>query len=585
MGGFLELFSVSNIVVPVMILLVVAALFAVVRIVARNYIKVAPNEVLVIYGRKYRGPEGEGVQGYKLVTGGAAFVIPLLEHYHILPTSAFQVKFSVKNVPSEQGVRVTVNAVATLKIGSEHTLLNEAVKRFLDEDLAGVQRFAQEVLEGGLRGVVATMTVEQLVKNRTDFGSKVQETVSGDLLRLGLVVDNFLIQDISDEEGYIDALGRTQTAEIKRNASIGEAEAKRDEDIRVAQAQQEADQKSSTARQAGETAKADADRNISNAERERDTQRAQNDAVVAAERAKIAIAAQIAEAQKDKELRVAKVAADEAEVEARTKLQEKEKTRRDAELQATIIVQANREKEAMIVRAEGDKQSTIVKAEGDKTAVELGANAARARMEQEAVGRKASAEAKQTELVAEAKGEQAKLEAEAAGIKAKLTAEAEGIQAKLEAEAEGIRKKAEAYRELDEAGKLLVVLEDLPEIIRAVGSAIHEAGMGTIAPVAQAMGTGMSGIEEVRIVDLGGGSGNGQSGQDALSRYVGGIPKTTFDLIQQMKALGLDTLLIQLGEKFGLDLNEMLDQFSAMTEKRNDDEVTITPVDGDPDDA
>ena len=67
--------------------------------------------------------------------------------------------------------------------------------------------FAQEVLEGGLRGVVATMTVEQLVKNRADFGSKVQETVTGDLLRLGLVVDNFLIQDISDEEGYIDALG------------------------------------------------------------------------------------------------------------------------------------------------------------------------------------------------------------------------------------------------------------------------------------------------------------------------------------------------------------------------------------------
>ena len=111
MDGLLELFSVSNIIVPIMVLLMVAALFAVVRIVSRNYIKVAPNEVLVIYGRKYQSPEGEGVQGYKLVTGGAAFVIPLLEHYHILPTSAFQVKFSVKNVPSEQGVRVTVNAV------------------------------------------------------------------------------------------------------------------------------------------------------------------------------------------------------------------------------------------------------------------------------------------------------------------------------------------------------------------------------------------------------------------------------------------------------------------------------------------
>ncbi len=349
MGSLAELFSLSNFIVPVMVLLIVVALFAIVRIVSRNYIKVAPNEVLVIYGRKYATPDGEAKQGYKLVTGGATFVIPLLEQFHVLSTSAFQVKFSVNRVPSEQGVRVTVNAVASLKIGSDHTMLNEAVKRFLDQDIHGIQQFALEVLEGGLRGVVATMTVEQLVKNRTDFGARVQETVTGDLQKLGLIVDNFLIQDISDEEGYIDALGRRQTSEVKRDAAIGEADAKRDEDIRVAQAQKEADEKSSAARQAGETAKANATRQISNATRERDTKVAENDAFVAAERAKITISAEIAAAEKDKQLKVARVAADEAEIEARTKLQEKEQKRRDAELQATIIVQANREKEASVV--------------------------------------------------------------------------------------------------------------------------------------------------------------------------------------------------------------------------------------------
>lgn len=591
MDQFFQWLTVGNIIAPVMVFLMVAALFAVVKIVSRNYIKVAPNEVLVIYGRRYKTPDGKGMQGYRLVTGGAAFVIPLLEKCHILPTSAFQVKFSVTKVPSEQGVRVTVNAVATLKVGSDHEMLNEAVKRFLDENLAGIQRFAQEVLEGGLRGVVATMTVEQLVKNRTEFGAKVQETVTGDLQKLGLIVDNFLIQDISDEEGYIDALGRRQTAEVKRDAAIGEADAKRDENIRVAQAQKEADQKSSEARQAGEIAKAEAEKQISNAERERDTIKAQNEAAIAAERAKIAIAAEIAQAEKEKQLKVARVSAEEAEVEAQTKLEEKEQKRRDAELQATLIVQANREKEAAIVQAEGVKQSTIIKAEGDKQAIELGASAARTKREQEAEaaklaaereadGRKASAAAHQAELEAEARGDQARREAEAAGIKAKLMAEAEGIKAKLEAEAEGVRKKAEAYRQLDQSGKLLLILEHLPEVLHAMGEAVHQAGLGTVAPMAQAIGTGLSGIEEIRIVDLGGHgvSANGEAVPDALTRFVNNIPKTTFDILQQARALGLEPLIGQIAEKYGLDLDSILGEISKPSHPQTTPDVAITPV-------
>lgn len=594
MPNFLSQLTFPVIVVGGM-LLVLIALFAVLRILARNWIKVAPNEVLVIYGRRYRMPDGSR-KGFKLVTGGAAFCIPLMEKFEVLPLDAFQTKFSVRSVPSEQGVRVTVTAVASLKIGREIEMLEAAVSRFLDKTLDEIKVFAQEVLEGGLRGVVAIMTVEELVKERTAFGARVQEQVTGDLNKLGLILDNFLIQDISDEHGYIDALGRTQTAVVKRDAAIGEANAKRDEEIRVAEAQREADENASSARRVGETAKADADKQISNAQQIRDVRIAENNALVKAMQARIEIAAQIAAAEEDKKLRVTKVAAEEAEVEARTELQKKEMKRRDAELEATIIVQANREKESTIIRAnaereavvitaEGTKQAAILKAEGEREAKELSAQAERVKMEQEAeggraaaeqeaLGRKAQASAHQSEMEAEGLGNQAKLraeaegrkaqavahqaelEAEAKGTQAKLEAEAKGILAKLEAEAEGIRQKAQAYTQLDQSAKLLLIIENAPELIARLGEAIRVAGEGTIAPIGQAIGTGLSSVEEIRIVDLGG--GNGQGG-DPLSRFMNAIPKSVFNLAQQAHGTGVQDVVRQLAQKAGIDLSSLLE--------------------------
>ncbi len=205
------------------------------------------------------------------------------------------------------------------------------------------------------------------------------------------------------------------------------------------------------------------------------------------------------------------------------------------------------------------------------------AEAGKVAAEREAEGRKAVAQARQMELVAEAKGEQAQLEAEAAGVRAKLTAEAEGIQAKLEAEAEGVRKKAEAYRQLDQAGKLLLILEHLPEILRATGDAVHQAGLGTVAPMAQAIGTGMSGIEEVRIVDLGGGA-QAQDGKDALSRFMGGIPKTTFELLQQIRGLGLESVFAQLSEKLGVDLTTILRDIATPTSADTAPDVEVAAM-------
>jgi flotillin len=560
-------------IVPVMILLVILALFAIARIMARNYIKVPPNRVLVLYGRRYKWPDGT-VRGFKLITGGAAFRIPLLEQWEMLPTDAFQVKFQVTNVPSKEGVRVTVAAVASLKIGTEISMLEAAVNRFLSrKNLAEIEQFAQEIMEGGLRGVVATLTVEQLVQERVQFGNRVQEGVSDDLQKLGLIIDNFLIQDVSDEGGYIDALGKKRTAEVQRDAEIGKAAAKRDEQIRVADALREADQKASAARQAGETAKAFAEQEISNAQRERDVIQAQNKALVSAQEAKILIAAEIAKQEKQKELNIAKVEAEKAEIEARINLQEKESERKDAELQASLIVQAEREREATVIRADAEKSAVTIRSEGNRQAAQQNADAEIIKAEREAQARKAQAAAAQSEMEAQAKGQQAQLEAAAAGEKAKLLAEAEGekarllaeaegIKAKLLAEAEGVKEKAEAYRLLDEAGKFLLILQAMPEIIQKLGEAVREAGEGTLVPMAQAIGTGLSGIEEVRIIDM---AGNGTDGKanDALSRFTAVAPNAIFNLIQKSSALGLLPILQQLAQKAGIDLKTILPEMSA----------------------
>lgn len=556
-----EFVSFGTVITPIMILLVIVALVAVVRILARNYIKVAPNAVLTIYGRKYKGD-----RGFKLVTGGAAFCIPLLEKYEMMKLDAFKIDITVRNVPSEQGVPVDVSAVAVLKIGREDEMLEAAVSRFLGQTQQELQVIVQGQMEGALRGVVATMSVESLIKDRTTFGNRVQEQITGDLEKLGIRMDSLVIQEITDNQGYIEALGKKQTAMVKRDASIAEAEARRDEDILVAEALRQADEKSSEARKSGEIAKAKAEESISNAQRERDVIQAQNQAKVDAERAKIEVASAISRAQEDRNLRIAQVSAEEAETEARTKLQEKEKERKDAELEATIIVQAHREKEAMLIKADADKEASVKRAEGEKTAEQLRAEAARFRIEQEAEAAQLKAEregqGQNLRMSAEAKGRmesakarEAELKAEAEGFRAKGEAEAASRLALFKAEAEGILEKANAYTKLDENGRLLIILEHAPQIIRALGEGIKVAGEGTVVPMSQAIGTGIAGIEEIRLIDMGGG-GNGKEG--VVRQFVDTVPETIFSLIEKSRALGLENALRTALKSSGLDLDQFL---------------------------
>jgi flotillin len=381
--------------------------------------------------------------------------------------------------------------------------------------------------------------------------------------KLGLVIDLLNIKDIADKNNYIEALGRKQTADIIRNATIGEAEAKRDSDIKAAEA-----------RKLGAVATTKSEQEISNAERERDKIRAENLAQVEAAKARVPLVSQAAAAEEQRALNIAKVEAERAKVEAEINLQDAVRRRKEAELNATTIVEATKEKEASVIVAEGKKLARIIEATADQDAAVLEGEASRVKAEKEgqgeqarmtatAIGRKAAAEAKLAEkeaeaagekalLLATADGERARLLAQAAGTEAGLLAEAKGVEARLLAEAEGALKKAEAFKVLDDAGRFLLILEGLPPVIAAIG----EAASKVIVPAAEAIGEGLGNVNEIRLVQMNGVSSGG--GDNVLSQFAKMPAETLFGLFQKLDAAGLLPALKGLAAKAGIDLDTVM---------------------------
>jgi flotillin len=259
---------ISQFLIPGIAFLAVVAILGILRLASTNYIKVTPNEVAIVSGSRHRtkvvlpGKDGEPqeiTRGYKLVTGGAFFKIPIRDRVEVMELNLIQIPVLVNKVPAANGVLVSVKGIANIKILSDQASLALAVERFLGRKLEEIERVARENLESNLRAVVGTMTVEELIKDRNKLQTQITGEASTDMAKMGLGVDIMNIQEISDENGYIEALGKARTAEVKRDATIGEAEAKRDADIR-----------SAAARQAGQTAVAEADQAISDVNKAKD---------------------------------------------------------------------------------------------------------------------------------------------------------------------------------------------------------------------------------------------------------------------------------------------------------------------------
>jgi flotillin len=513
MQEFIQAFGLPVVVVG----LLLAALSTFVAF-ARNYRKCPPNKVLVVFGRKHQQGKDQERKGYRLITGGSAFVLPLFEDFTYIGLETFSVESSVTDTPNKDGVPVTVEATANIKVSSDPERLAAAVERMLGKTQQEIHTMLKTTLDGLLRQIIGTLTVEDIVRNREKLAQEVLSGAQTELNKLGFQIDVFVVNKVDDKEGYIKALGARRTAEVKRDAEIAKAEADRESVV-----------KSSAAKQEAETARLAADERIAQANRDLDLKKAGFKKETETAQAEADMAKSLKEAEIDRELRQRRVAAEEAETKAKIALSEQEALRREKELVATTIKPAEANSRASTIIAEGNASAAVKQAEAIKSQAE----AEKQKLTLEGEGRAAADAARSRQIG----------EAEAAAAAARGRAEGEAIKAKLLAEAEGLTSKNEALAHMSDAAKLIIILEHLPQIIDKLG----EAGQKVVGSAFEHIGAGMSRIDSIHIVDLGG--GHDGNGGDPLSKFAMNIPKTVFGVVAQAKALGLDVnaVIEQLG--------------------------------------
>jgi flotillin len=399
---------------------------------ANRYMKVGPNQVLVISGRKHSVVDPDGTVrevGFRIRKGGGVFVLPVLEKVDVLSLELLTIDVQQEqDVYTSKGVPVRVDGVAQIKVKGDDVSIATAAEQFLSKTTDEIKGVAMQTLEGHLRAILGTMTVEDIYQNRDAFASKVQEVAAGDMANMGLGIVSFTIKDIRDSQGYLEALGKPRIAQVKRDAQIAQAEADRDAMI-----------KSSQATQAGQEAKFAADTKIAEAQRDYQSNVAQYQAAVNQRKAEADLAYDL---QKYKTGQLVK--AEEVQV----TIVEKQK---QIELQQQEIQRKQRELEANVQKP----------ADAERYKVETLANARKFQLETEAGG--AAAATKATGF-ANADVARATGVAEADANKARGLAEAAIIEAQGKATAEAMRMKAESFKQYNEAAVVEMIIRILPEI-------------------------------------------------------------------------------------------------------------------------
>jgi flotillin len=433
--------------------------FMFVAIWASRYTKVGPNQVLVISGRKHRIADPDGAArdvGFRIVKGGGVFVWPVFEKVDILSLELLTIDVQTPEVYTSKGVPVLVDGVAQIKVKGDDVSIATAAEQFLSKGTDEIKNIATQTLEGHLRAILGTMTVEDIYQNRDAFASKVQEVAAGDMANMGLGIVSFTIRDIRDKQGYLDALGKPRIAQVKRDAQIAQAEADRDATIRSAQATQ-----------AGQEAKFAADTKIAEAQRDYQTNVAQYQAAVNLRKAEADLAYDL---QKYKTGQLVK--AEEVQV----SIIEKQK---QIELQQQEILRKQRELEANVQKP----------ADAERYKVETLANARKFQLEAEAAG---SAAASKATGFASADVTKATGMAEAEAQKAKGLAEASIIEAQGKATAEAMRVKAESFKQYNEAAVVEMIIRILPEVAGKISEPLSKTDRMVIINSGNGNGGGAS---------------------------------------------------------------------------------------------
>jgi flotillin len=203
------------------------AVLLVLLVIYRYLLRICrPSEILIFSGRKHTTSDGR-VVGYRVVLGGRGVRVPVVETVHRMDVSLISVPIAVQGAYSEGGIPLTVHAIANIKVSTDRRFIGNAIERFLGKDRTEIARVVKETLEGHLRGVLATLTPEELNEDRLKFSRQLEASSGPDLEKLGLELDVLKIQHVSDERNYLESIGRQRIAEILRSAEVSESDAAR----------------------------------------------------------------------------------------------------------------------------------------------------------------------------------------------------------------------------------------------------------------------------------------------------------------------------------------------------------------------
>jgi flotillin len=444
--------------IPVGIIGLLIVFFLCFRVYGGLLRKVGPNQALIVYGKG----------GTKVVTGGAEFVIPLLQRAQDFSLELMSFDVAPRQaLYTGQGVAVNVEAVTQIKVRSDDQSIKTSAEQFLSKTQEDRENLIRLVMEGHLRGIVGQLTVEDLVKDPESVGAKMLRTVTPDMQKMGLEVISFTIKDVRDENDYITNMGRPQIVEIRKQADIAAALSQRDTQIQQANASREAAIARSKADQ--ERVKAEAESQALQAEAQRNLalKKATFDAEVKKQQATADKAYDIQSNVTQQQVIAEAVRITEVEKNAQIKVQQAEIQRRELELQATIQKAAEAERRRVETTAEAERQRLIYEAQGQ-------------------------ADAAKTRGFGEAEAARARGLAEAEIVKARGLAEAEVILAKGQAEAEAMKVKAAAFHEYNQAAVLDKLLTNMPEVVRAIAEPLANVKDITIVSTGSTDGLGAS---------------------------------------------------------------------------------------------
>jgi flotillin len=398
----------------VIAVILVFVFFAMLAGLIRAFRKAGPNEALVVYG----------LRGKRVITGGGSVIWPLVETYRTL--SLELMSFDVapqQNLYTKQGVAVTVEAVAQIKVKSDKISVETAAEQFLSKTPQQREGLIRLVMEGHLRGIIGQLTVEEIVKQPEMVADRMRSTCAEDMNKMGLEVVSFTIKEVRDKNEYIANMGRPDVARIKMQADVAQAEAERDTAIKRAEAtraaavaQAEADKQRVLAQTLSQAAQAEAERDL-------EVKKAQYNEIVKRQQAQADKAYEIQSQVMQQQVTAESVKVQQIEKEAQIKVQEAEISRHEKELIASVL---------------------------------KGAEIERARIE-------TLAGAERQRLIAEAEGR-------AVSLRAQGEAEAEIIFKKGEAEARAMNVKAEAYQEWNQAAVVDKLITGLPEVVKALAA-------------------------------------------------------------------------------------------------------------------